>query len=43
MQYRDKSTNLRDIGKALGVSNILEVIFSGPEIGEGKKGSKQYL
>ena len=24
MQYRDKATNLRDIGKALGVSNILE-------------------
>src|SRR5205085_7938785 len=24
MQYRDKATNVRDIGKALGVSNILE-------------------
>src|SRR6266540_3061609 len=24
MQYRDKPTNVRDIGKALGVSNILE-------------------
>jgi TolB-like protein/Tfp pilus assembly protein PilF len=24
MQYRDKTTNVRDIGKALGVSNILE-------------------
>jgi TolB-like protein/Tfp pilus assembly protein PilF len=24
MQYKDKATNLRDIGKALGVSNILE-------------------
>jgi TolB-like protein/Flp pilus assembly protein TadD len=24
MQYRDKATNLRDIGKALGVSSILE-------------------
>jgi TolB-like protein/Flp pilus assembly protein TadD len=24
MQYRDKATNVRDIGKALGVSNVLE-------------------